>query len=78
MSGAGMSRDPAETTEPVHGRRIAVVGLGYVGLPVAAAFGDRTGSPRLPTRDCCLEARTCGGNDGPGLDGPRMVGSDLS
>ncbi|QCI63466.1 nucleotide sugar dehydrogenase [Phreatobacter stygius] len=27
-----------------HGRRIAVVGLGYVGLPVAVAFG-RTGQP---------------------------------
>ncbi len=26
-------------SEPQHGRRIAVIGLGYVGLPVAAAFG---------------------------------------
>ena len=39
--GAGMSDDPPAGTEPAHGRRIAVVGLGYVGLPVAAAFGGR-------------------------------------
>ena len=25
-----------------HGRNISVVGLGYVGLPVAFAFGKRT------------------------------------
>ena len=35
-----MSGEPPAATGPVHGRRIAVVGLGYVGLPVAAAFGD--------------------------------------
>ena len=35
-----MSAEPATATGPAHGRRIAVVGLGYVGLPVAAAFGD--------------------------------------
>ena len=27
-----------------HGRKIAVIGLGYVGLPVAVAFG-RAGAP---------------------------------
>ena len=27
-----------------HGRKIAVIGLGYVGLPVAVAFG-RSGAP---------------------------------
>ena len=35
-----MSGEPPAATGPAHGRRIAVVGLGYVGLPVAAAFGD--------------------------------------
>ena len=35
-----MSAEPATATGLAHGRRIAVVGLGYVGLPVAAAFGD--------------------------------------
>jgi UDP-N-acetyl-D-galactosamine dehydrogenase len=29
-----------------HGRKIAVIGLGYVGLPVAAAFA-RAGSPMI-------------------------------
>ncbi len=28
-----------QSSSPVHGRRISVIGLGYVGLPVAAAFG---------------------------------------
>ena len=27
-----------------HQRRISVVGLGYVGLPVAVAFGERSAS----------------------------------
>ena len=36
-----MSPDPPVATGPAHGRRIAVIGLGYVGLPVAAAFGER-------------------------------------
>ena len=36
-----MSGDPPAESEPVLGRRIAVVGLGHVGLPVAAAFGAR-------------------------------------
>ena len=36
-----MSGDPPAATGPAHGRRIAVIGLGYVGLPVAAAFGER-------------------------------------
>ena len=35
-----MNGEPPAATGPAHGRRIAVVGLGYVGLPVAAAFGD--------------------------------------
>ncbi len=33
-----MSGEPPSAEAPSHGRRIAVVGLGYVGLPVAAAF----------------------------------------
>ena len=33
-------RAAATTPGRAHGRRIAVVGLGYVGLPVAAAFAD--------------------------------------
>ena len=39
-----MRHDPPEPAEPFggdHGRRVAVVGLGYVGLPVAAAFAER-------------------------------------
>ena len=36
-----MNGDRSVAADPVHGRRIAVVGLGYVGLPVAAAFGER-------------------------------------
>ena len=36
-----MSANPPAATGPAHGRRIAVIGLGYVGLPVAAAFGER-------------------------------------
>jgi len=36
-----MSGDSPAVSEPVLGRRIAVVGLGHVGLPVAAAFGAR-------------------------------------
>ena len=36
-----MSGEPPAAADPAHGRRIAVVGLGYVGLPVAAAFGGR-------------------------------------
>ena len=35
-----MSREPPAAPGRAHGRRIAVVGLGYVGLPVAAAFAD--------------------------------------
>lgn len=31
---------------PTHGRHIAVIGLGYVGLPVAVAFG-RSGTPTI-------------------------------
>lgn len=31
---------------PAHGRQIAVIGLGYVGLPVAVAFG-RSGAPTI-------------------------------
>ena len=33
-----MTREPAKVARRSHDRRIAVVGLGYVGLPVAAAF----------------------------------------
>ncbi len=33
-------------TGPAHGRRIAIIGLGYVGLPVAVAFG-RSGVPAI-------------------------------
>ena len=36
-----MNDDRAAAADPVHGRRLAVVGLGYVGLPVAAAFVER-------------------------------------
>jgi len=32
-----------------HGRKIAVIGLGYVGLPVAVAFA-RSGAPVVGTR----------------------------
>ena len=35
-----MSPAPPAAPGGAHGRRIAVVGLGYVGLPVAAAFAD--------------------------------------
>ena len=35
-----MSREPPAAPGRAHGRRIAVVGLGYVGLPVAATFAD--------------------------------------
>ena len=35
-----MSPGPPASPGGAHGRRIAVVGLGYVGLPVAAAFAD--------------------------------------
>ena len=35
-----MSPAPPASPGGAHGRRIAVVGLGYVGLPVAAAFAD--------------------------------------
>ena len=37
MSGAAPKSEP-----PAHDRRIAVIGLGYVGLPVAAAFGEHS------------------------------------
>ena len=36
-----MNGGRSAAADAVHGRRIAVVGLGYVGLPVAAAFGER-------------------------------------
>ena len=36
-----MNGEPPAVPEPLLGRRIAVVGLGHVGLPVAAAFGVR-------------------------------------
>ena len=35
------SGEPPAPEVPSHGRRIAVVGLGYVGLPVAAAFAEQ-------------------------------------
>ncbi len=35
-----MSREPPAAPGRAHGRQVAVVGLGYVGLPVAAAFAD--------------------------------------
>ena len=36
-----MTSGPPAPELPPHGRRIAVVGLGYVGLPVAAAFAEQ-------------------------------------
>ena len=36
----------SQISPSAHGRRIAVIGLGYVGLPVAVAFG-RSGSPTI-------------------------------
>ncbi len=40
-----MPRRARQPTLPVHGSRISVLGLGYVGLPLALAFGKR----RFPT-----------------------------
>jgi UDP-N-acetyl-D-galactosamine dehydrogenase len=37
-------RNPAHESKPAHGRKVAVIGLGYVGLPVAVAFA-RSGVP---------------------------------
>jgi threonine dehydrogenase-like Zn-dependent dehydrogenase len=39
-----MENAVSSEAETAHGRKIAVIGLGYVGLPVAAAFA-RAGAP---------------------------------
>ena len=49
----------------IHGRKIAVIGLGYVGLPVAVAFAaagdfDALGR-RTRSRRCRRRGRCCSG-----------------
>ena len=60
-----------------HGRKIAVIGLGYVGLPVAVAFA-RSGAPVVgfdidPQRIGDLHAGRC---QAPGERGSRLSGAD--
>ena len=73
-----MSRDPLAPEAATHGRRIAVVGLGYVGLPVAAAFAER-GPVVAFDRDPARIAELRRGVDrNATVDGARLVGPRLA
>ena len=72
-----MSRGPPDPQVASHGRRIAVVGLGYVGLPVAAAFAER-GSVVAFDRDPARIAELRRGVDrNATVDRPRLAGPRL-